>query len=92
MDRGTAIALTLAVGAGFAMQAPINAALGRDIGPIPAATVSFAAGTVMLFVIALIFGGGFGRIGAHPVWWHYLAGGLLGAATVAVTLQTVSTL
>ena len=92
MDRGTAIALTLAVGAGFAMQAPINSALGRDIGPIPAATVSFAAGTVMLFVVAIAFGGGFGRIGAHPVWWHYLAGGLLGAATVAVTLQTVSTL
>ena len=42
VDRGTAIALTLAVGAGFAMQAPINSALGRDIGPIPAATGSFA--------------------------------------------------
>ena len=53
MDRGTAIALTLAVGAGFAMQAPINSALGRDIGPIPAATVSFAAGTVALVVVAL---------------------------------------
>ena len=92
VDRGTAIALTLAVGAGFAMQAPINAALGRDIGPIPAATVSFAAGTVMLFVVALAFGGGFGRLGAHPVWWHYLAGGLIGAAVVGVTLQTVSTL
>ena len=82
VDRGTAIALTLAVGAGFAMQAPINSALGRDIGPIPAATVSFAAGTIALFVVAVAFGGGFGRIGAHPVWWHYVAGGLIGAAVV----------
>src|SRR5215210_2876889 len=56
MDRGSAIALTLAVGAGFAMQAPINSALGRDIGPIPAATVSFAAGTIALFVVAVAFG------------------------------------
>ena len=92
MDRGTAIALTLAVGAGFAMQAPINSALGRDIGPIPAATVSFAAGTVALALVAVAFGGGFGRIGAHPVAWHYVAGGLIGAAVVAVTLVAVRSL
>ena len=92
MDRGTAIALTLAVGAGFALQSPINAALGRDIGPIPAATVSFAAGTVALVIVTLLFGGGFGRIGQHPVWWHYVAGGLLGAAVVAVTTVAVRTL
>jgi transporter family-2 protein len=46
----------------------------------------------MLFVVALVFEGGFGRVGAHPVWWHYLAGGLIGAAVVVVTLQAVSTL
>ena len=92
VDRGTAIALTLAVGAGFAMQAPINSALGKDIGALPAATVSFAAGTVMLALVAVAFGGGFGRVGEHPVWWHYLAGGLIGAAVVGVTLQAVGTL
>jgi transporter family-2 protein len=92
VDRGTAIVLTLAVGAGFALQAPINSALGRDIGPIPAATVSFAAGTVALALVAIAFGGGFGRIGAHPVWWHYVAGGLIGAAVVTVTLVSVRSL
>jgi bacterial/archaeal transporter family-2 protein len=92
MDRGTAIALTLAVGGGFAMQAPINSALGRDIGPIPAATVSFAAGTIALFVVAVAFGGGFGRVGDHPIWWHYVAGGLIGAAVVGVTTVAVRTL
>ena len=92
VDRPTAIVLTLAVGAGFAMQALINSALGRDIGPIPAATVSFAAGTIALFLVALAFGGGFGRIGSHPVWWHYVAGGLLGAAVVGVTTVAVRTL
>jgi transporter family-2 protein len=92
MDRPTAVALTFAVGGTFAMQAPINSALGRDIGPIPAAAVSFAAGTVTLVLVALAFGGGFGRIGAHPVWWHYVAGGLIGAGVVGVTTVSVRTL
>jgi transporter family-2 protein len=92
MDRGTAIVLTLAVGAGFAMQSPINSALGRDIGPIPASTVSFAAGTIALVAVTLLFGGGFGRLTQHPVWWHYVAGGLIGAAVVTVTTVAVRTL
>jgi transporter family-2 protein len=92
MDRGTAAALTIAVGAGFAMQAPINSALGRDIGALPAATVSFLAGTIALVIVSLAFGGGFGRVGAHHVWWHYVAGGLLGAAVVGTTVTTVRTL
>lgn len=92
MDRGTAVVLTIAVGAGFAMQAPINSALGRDIGAIPAAAVSFAVGTITLMLLALTLGGGFGRLGAHPVWWHYVAGGLIGAAVVAVTLVAVRSL
>jgi transporter family-2 protein len=92
MDRGTAAALTIAVGASFAMQAPINSALGRDIGPIPAATVSFLAGTVALIGVSLAFGGGFGRVGQHPVWWHYVAGGLIGAAVVGTTVVTVRSL
>ena len=74
MDRGTAAALTIAVG--FALQAPINSALGGDIGALPAAAVSFADGTVVLVALALTVGGGLGRIGAHPVWWHYVAGGV----------------
>jgi bacterial/archaeal transporter family-2 protein len=92
MDRGTAVALTIAVGAGFAMQAPINSALGRDIGAIPAAAVSFAVGTVTLILLALVVGGGFDRLGAHPAWWRYVAGGLIGAAVVSVTLVAVRSL
>ena len=92
MDRGTAVALTIAVGAGFAMQAPINSALGRDIGAIPAAAVSFAVGTVTLVLLALVVGDGFGRLGAHPAWWRYVVGGLIGAAVVSVTLVAVRSL
>ena len=46
----------------------------------------------MLVIVALAVGGGFGRLGAHPVWWHYLAGGLIGAAVVGVTTVSVRTL
>ena len=92
MDRASAVALTVAVGGAFAMQAPINSALGRDIGTLPAATVSFTAGTVMLVAVTLALGGGFGRIGQHAVWWHYVAGGLIGAAVVGVTTVAVRTL
>ncbi len=89
VDRGTAIVLTLVVGAGFAMQAPINSVLGRDIGAIPAAAVSSAVSATVVTLVAIAFGGGFGRIGAHPHLWRYVAGGLLGAAIITVTLQAV---
>ena len=60
----------------IAMQAPINAELGRTIGSLPAASVSFAIGLVALVGITLIAGGGFGRIGeAGGLSWYYLIGG-----------------
>jgi transporter family-2 protein len=85
MDRGTAIALTLAVGAGFAMQAPINAALGRTLGmPVAAAAASFVAGSVALVAIALALSQMQGAAIAWraPPFWMLVGGGLLGAAYV----------
>jgi len=92
VDRPTAVVLSIAVGGAFAMQSPINSALGRSIGPIPAAAVSFFVGTVILIAVAFAVGGGFGRLGTHSVWWHYIAGGLIGAAVVGVTTVAVRTL
>ncbi len=45
MDRGTAVVLTAAVGGLIALQAPINSGLGRTIGSLQAAFVSFLVGT-----------------------------------------------
>ena len=87
-----ALALTFAAGAGLAAQAPINAALGRDVGRIEAAAVSFGVGTIVLLVAAVAASDRFTRLGEHPVWWHYLAGGLLGAAYVTISISTVATL
>jgi transporter family-2 protein len=92
VDRGAAVVLTAAVGGLIALQAPINSMLGKAVGTWQAATVSFAIGTVVLVVIALI-AGGFGDLGeARNLSWYYLTGGLLGAAYVTSVLVTVRTL
>ncbi len=93
MGRGLAAGLSLGAGVLVAMQAPINARLGRALGPFQAASVSFLVGLLLLVALAAVTGGGLGaiaRTGQQP-WW-YLLGGLLGAAYVTVALITVRTL
>ena len=78
------------VGGLIALQAPINSALGREIGTFAAASVSFAIGTIALIALTLTVGGGFGELGeAGNRGWVYLTGGLLGAAYVTSVLLTV---
>jgi transporter family-2 protein len=90
VDKGLAVGLTAVVGGLIALQAPINSGLGKRIGTLPAASVSFAIGTVLLVILALAFGGGFGRLGeAWNLPWYYLLGGILGAAYVTTVLVTV---
>ena len=93
MDKGVAVALTAAVGGLIALQAPINSTLGKRVGTLPAASISFAIGTVLLVLLALAFGGGFGKVGeVRSLSWVYLTGGILGAAYVTSVLVTVRTL
>lgn len=93
MDRGLAVLLTAAVGALVATQAPVNARLSHAVGRLPAASISFVIGTTVLVILALVVGGGYGKVGAirHLPWWA-LAGGFLGAAYVTCVLVTVQTL
>jgi transporter family-2 protein len=93
VDKGLAVAATALAGGLIAMQAPINATLGRAIGSLPAASVSFAIGLAALVAITLLAGGGFGRLEeAGDLSWYYLAGGLLGAVYVTTALVAVRTL
>jgi transporter family-2 protein len=93
MDKSAAVGLTALVGGLIALQAPINSVLGKRIGTLPAASASFAIGTVLLVLLALVFGGGFGKLGeARHLSWYYLMGGILGAAYVTSVLVTVRTL
>lgn len=93
MSRGLAVLLTAVVGGLVAVQAPINAQLGRKVGTFQAALVSFGIGTLLLAAIVAVAAGGFGRVGeARHVAWYYLLGGVLGAAYVTSVLLTVRTL
>lgn len=80
-------------GAAIAVQAPINAALGRGLGgPVPAAAVSFGVGFLVLMAISLLQGNGgaYLRLTSVPAWT--LLGGLLGAWYVFTAVWGVSSL
>jgi transporter family-2 protein len=91
MDRGVAVVLTVVAGGFIALQSPINSQLGRHVGSLQAAFVSFAIATVVLLVAAALAKGGLGTIGgAREVpSWIYLTGGVLGAGYVTVALIAV---
>jgi bacterial/archaeal transporter family-2 protein len=90
MDRGFAVLVMAIVGGCIALQAPINAGLGKHTGSFAAATVSFAVGTVLLAAIVLVSGKAGGLSSAVDVPWYYLLGGALGAAYVFSALVLVS--
>jgi transporter family-2 protein len=93
MSRGLALLLGVGAGALVGMQAPVNARLGRSVGGVQAASISFLVGTVALLAAASVAHGGFGsyaKVGGAP-WWA-LIGGLLGAVYVTVAILTVRTL
>jgi transporter family-2 protein len=92
MDRGLAVILTASAGGLIALQAPINAGLGKATGNLPAALISFLVGTAALLAIVLVIGQIGGVTEAGEVRWYYLVGGLLGAVYVANALITVSSI
>jgi len=90
MDKGVYVFLTALAGGLIALQAPINAGLGRATGSLPAALVSFAIGTLALAAIVVLSGQAGGLGSTLDVSWYYLLGGLLGAVYVANALIAVS--
>ncbi len=90
MDKGLALILTAVAGGLIALQAPINAGLGRSTGSLPAALLSFGVGTIALAAIVALSGEGGGLGSAFDVSWYYLLGGLLGAVYVTNALIAVS--
>jgi transporter family-2 protein len=96
-NQGLAIAATVLAGGFIALQAPINAGLGRSVGsPLAAASISFGVGTAALVAITLLLSGsvgGFGGLGeVRSLPWVYLIGGVLGAVYVTTALISVSVL
>lgn len=92
MDKGTAVILTAGAGGLIALQAPINAGLGKASGDLAAALISFMVGTAALLLIVVVTGKAGGISHATDVRWYYLVGGLLGAIYVANALVAVSSI
>jgi transporter family-2 protein len=93
VSRVLAVALATAAGCLVGLQPAVNARLGRQVGNLQAATVSFIVGTLVLILVTSLTSGGLsgvGNVGKAP-WWA-LIGGVLGAFYVAVALLTVRTL
>jgi bacterial/archaeal transporter family-2 protein len=93
VSRLLAVALVAVAGLLVGAQPAVNARLGRAVGAVPAAAVSFTVGTVALLLIVSFTNegfGGLGNVGKAP-WWAFV-GGLLGAAYVTVAILTVRTL
>jgi transporter family-2 protein len=90
MDRGFAVLIMAVVGGCIALQAPINAGLGKSTGSFAAATISFAVGTALLATIVVLSGKASGLTNVSDVNWYYLLGGVLGAAYVFSALVLVS--
>ncbi|HEY1354968.1 MAG TPA: DMT family transporter [Solirubrobacterales bacterium] len=90
MDRGVAVLLTAGAGGLIALQAPINAGLGKETGSLPAALVSFSIGTIALAAIVVLSGKAGGLASVGDASWYYLLGGLLGAVYVANALIAVT--
>jgi transporter family-2 protein len=89
------LAVLLAAGAGclVGIQAPINSRLGKSIGSVQAASVSFMVGTAVLLLAVAFVNGGFGNLThiSRAPWWALL-GGLCGAVFVTIAIVTVRTL
>ena len=94
MDKAVVAGGAMVLAGGFvALQAPINATLGRAVGSLPAASISFGVGLTALVVLTMLVGGGFGDVGeVGGVPWWALIGGLLGAVYVTCALTAVKTL
>jgi transporter family-2 protein len=84
------VLLTACAGGLVAIQAPINAGLGKQTGGLPAALVSFGIGTIALAAIVVLSGKAGGLSSTFDVSWYYLLGGLLGAVYVTNALNAVT--
>jgi transporter family-2 protein len=90
VDRSVAVVLTVVAGGWIALQSPINSHLGRHVGALQGAFVSFVVGTVVLLIAASLARGGLGAVGnVRDVSWIYITGGVLGAGYVTVALLAV---
>lgn len=91
MSKYFAVVLAITIGALSSIQAAINTDLGKQIGGVGAALISFCVGTVSLTIV-YFFSGESGLKGVVKVSPHLWIGGLLGAMFVYGMIRLVPVL
>ena len=71
-----------------AVQPSVNARLAQKVGIIESACISFAVGTIALYLLLLVSGRGTFRGVGETAWWEW-TGGILGAIFVTTTIVVV---
>jgi len=90
VSNQVAVVVTVIAGGLIALQAPLNAGLGKSTGNLPAATVNFLVGTVVLIALIAVIGQlGQVREATSVPWYYIVGGGFLGAIYVTTALLTV---
>ncbi|EIJ81381.1 hypothetical protein PB1_00510 [Bacillus methanolicus PB1] len=75
-------------GIAIGLQAVINGGLGKKVGAVEGAFISFVIGTLALFFVVIFFGkGNISAVSNVPKW--QLVGGLLGALYVFIMVLVV---
>ena len=82
------VGFTILAGALMSVQAGVNGALGKKVGSIEGAFISFAVGTLALLLLTIFMGKG-NILSAFSVPKWQLTGGLLGAVYVFAMVLVV---
>jgi len=87
---GRVLALSMAFAAGLMMsiQPAVNASLGRKVGVLEGALISFIVGTLALIFIVFVFGRG-NVMDIKEVPWYLLTGGLMGVFVVTTMILII---
>ncbi|AIE59788.1 DMT family transporter [Bacillus methanolicus] len=80
--------LALLGGCAIGLQAVINGGLGKKVGAVEGAFISFVIGALALFFVVIFFGKGNISAVSHVPKWQ-LIGGLLGASYVFIMVLVV---
>ncbi|GFO56664.1 membrane protein [Geomonas sp. Red276] len=82
------LALMFCGGVAIAVQPSVNARLAQKVGVIESACISFAVGTLVLFLVLVAQGKVSAKGVGDTVWWEW-TGGALGAFFVSMALFMV---
>jgi bacterial/archaeal transporter family-2 protein len=82
------LSMMFSAGIAIAVQPSINARLAQKVGVLESACISFAVGTIALFLLVLLAGKGNLKGISEAAWWEW-SGGFFGAFFVSMSIFVV---